>query len=61
MVVVNTNDIDTEVNLQNYRETIGLAEKIKNLKSNEEFEIANKKKIHIKRKTAEIFLLENEK
>lgn len=61
MVVVNANDIDTEVDLQNYRETIGLVEKIKNLKSKEEFEIINKKKIHIKRKTAEIFLLENEK
>lgn len=58
MIVINGNDADTEVDLQNYKETLGLTKKIKNIKTNEELEITEKRKINIKRKTAEIFLLE---
>lgn len=58
MIVINGNDADAEVDLQNYKETLGLTKKIKNIKSEKELEITEKSKINIKRKTAEIFLLE---
>jgi neopullulanase len=57
MVVVNGSDVDSEIDLNNYKETLGLTKKIKNLKSNDEFDILNNKKINIKKKSAEIFLL----
>lgn len=58
MIVINASDVDTEIDLQNYKETLGSVKKIINLNSKEEFEITRTKKINIKSKTAEIFLLE---
>jgi len=57
MVVVNGSDVDSEIDLNNYKETLGSTKKIKNLKSNDEFDISSNKKLNIKKKSAEIFLL----
>jgi glycosidase len=58
MIVVNGSDFDSEIDLNNYKETLASTNKIKNLKSNDEFDIPTNKKINIKKKSAEIFLLE---
>lgn len=58
MIVINGSDIDSEIDLNNYKETLGTTNKIKNLKSNYEFDLSTNKKINIKKKSAEIFLLE---
>ncbi len=58
MIVINGSDIDSEIDLNNYKETLGSINKIKNLKSNDEFDIPTNKIINIKKKSAEIFLLE---
>lgn len=58
MIVVNGGDVDSEINLNNYKETLIATKKIKNLKSNDEFDIITNKKLNIKKKSAEIFLLE---
>ena len=57
MIIANNNDNDFEVDLNNYKETLNGILQIENLKSNEEFDITQDKKITIKRKSAEIFLL----
>ncbi len=57
MVVVNGSDVDSEIDLKNYKETLGATKRIKNLKSNDEFDITINKQINIKKKSAEIFLL----
>jgi neopullulanase len=57
MIVVNGSDVDSEIGLSNYKETLGPTKKIKNLKSNDEFDLSTDKKINIKKKSAEIFLL----
>ena len=57
MIVANGSDVDSEINLNNYKETLGATKKIKNLKSNDEFDIITNKKLNIKKKSAEIFLL----
>ena len=57
MIIANNNDNDFEVDLNNYKETLNGISQIENLKSNEEFDITQDKKITIKRKSAEIFLL----
>ncbi|MFZ1519419.1 MAG: alpha-amylase family glycosyl hydrolase [Ignavibacteriaceae bacterium] len=58
LIVVNGSDVDSEIDLNNYKETLGSTKKIKNVKSNAEFDLSTNKKIKIKKKSAEIFLLE---
>ena len=58
MIVINGSDIDSEIDLNNYKETLGSINKIKNLRSSDEFDIPTNKIINIKKKSAEIFLLE---
>lgn len=58
MVVVNGNEIDSEIDLNNFKETLGSTKIIKNLKSNDKFDILKNNKLIIKKKSAEIFLLE---
>ncbi len=57
MIIVNGSDVDSEIDLNNYKETLGSTNKIKNLKSNDEFDITINKKLNIKKKSAEIFLM----
>lgn len=57
MIIVNGSDVDSEIDLNNYKETLGSTKEIKNLKSNNKFDISVKKKLNIKKKSAEIFLL----
>ncbi len=57
MIIVNSNDKDFEVDLNNYKETLGKTLKIENIKTDEVTDINHDKKITIKRKSAEIFLL----
>lgn len=57
MVIVNGNDKDFEVDLNNYKETLAKTLKIENIKTNEVTDITQNKKITIKKKSAEIFLL----
>lgn len=57
MVLVNSNSNDFEVDLNNYKETLSGTISIKNLKTNNVTGISNNKKINIKKKSAEIFLL----
>lgn len=58
MIVVNGSEVDSEIDLDNYKETLGSTKMIKNLKSNDKFTITANKKIKINKKSAEIFLLE---
>jgi len=57
MIIVNGSDVDKEIDLNNYKETIASTKIITNLKSNEKFDLTSNKKINIKKKSAEIFLL----
>ena len=57
MVIVNCNSDDFEVDLNNYKETLSGTISVKNLKTNDVTDISNNKKINIKKKSAEIFLL----
>ena len=57
MVIVNANDKDYEVDLNKYHETLSNTIKIKNINTNEVFDVKQNKKITIKKKSAEIFLL----
>lgn len=57
VIIVNGSDKEYEVDLNNYKETLTKALKIKNIKTNEVTDITNNKKITIKKKSAEIFLL----
>jgi glycosidase len=57
MVIVNNNEKDIEVDLNNYKKILSGTAKIENIKTGEVFDIAQNKKITIKRKSAEIFLL----
>ena len=57
MIIVNNNEKDFEINLNNYQETLSVTQRIENIKTNEILDITQNKKITIKRKSAEIFLL----
>ena len=57
MIIVNNNDKDFEVDLNKYKETLAETFKIENIKTNEVTDITQNKKIKIKKKSAEIFLL----
>lgn len=57
MIIVNNNDKETEVDLNKYKETLAKTLQIENIKTNEETDITQNKKITIKKKSAEIFLL----
>ncbi|MBK7497946.1 MAG: cyclomaltodextrinase C-terminal domain-containing protein [Ignavibacteriales bacterium] len=57
MIIVNGSDKESEVDLNKYKETLGKTLKIENIKTNEVTDITQNKKITIKKKSAEIFLL----
>jgi len=57
MIIVNNNVTDFEVDLNNYKETLSSTFKMENIKTSEMIDITQNKKITIKRKSAEIFLL----
>ncbi len=57
MIIVNGSDKDSDVDLNKYKETLAKTIKIENIKSNEIIDITLNKKITIKKKSAEIFLL----
>ena len=57
MIIVNDNDKNYEVDLSKFHETITNTLKIENIKTGEVIDITQNKKIKIKRKSAEIFLL----
>jgi len=57
MIIVNGSDKDSEIDLNNYKETLGKTLNVENLKTNEVTDITHNKKITIKKKSAEIFLL----
>ncbi len=57
MIIVNSNDSDIQVDLNKYKETLAKTFKIENIKTNEVTDITQNKKITIKKKSAEIFLL----
>ncbi len=57
MIIVNSSEIESEVDLNKYKETLGKTLKIENIKTNEVTDITQNKKIIIKKKSAEIFLL----
>lgn len=57
MIIVNNNDNNIEVDLTNYKEPLTNSIEIKNIKTNDVIDITQNKKITIKRKSAEIFLL----
>jgi hypothetical protein len=57
MIVVNGSETDSEVDLNKYKETLAKTVKIENIKTNEVTDITENKKITIKKKSAEIFLL----
>ena len=60
MVIVNNNETDFELDLSNYKETLSGTLKIENIKTGEVLDLTKNKKITVKRKSAEIFLLINE-
>ncbi len=60
MIIVNANDKDYEVDLNKYSETLESTIKIKNIKTDEVFDVTKNKKINIQKKSAEIFLLIND-
>ena len=57
MIIVNGSDKESEVDLNKYKETLAKTLKIENIKTNEVTDITQNKKITIKKKSAEIFLL----
>ena len=57
MIIVNGRDKESEVDLNKYKETLAKTLKIENIKTNEMTDITQNKKIIIKKKSAEIFLL----
>ena len=57
MIIVNGNEDDVEVDLTKYSETIAKIQKAKNIKTDELFDLNQSKKITIRSKSAEIFLL----
>ncbi len=57
MVIVNGNEQDTEVDLNKFKITLSRISEIENIKTGEVTDILKNKKILIKRKSAEIFLL----
>lgn len=57
MIIVNNNDKDVEVDLNNYSKTLAKTKKVKNIFTNELFDLTQNKKITSKRKSVEIFLL----
>jgi glycosidase len=57
MIIVNGSDKETEVDLNKFKETLTKTLKIENIKTNEVTDITQNKKIIIKKKSAEIFLL----
>jgi len=57
MIIVNGNEDDVEIDLNKYSETLAKTQKVKNIKTDEQFDLNQSKKITIKRKSAEIFLL----
>jgi glycosidase len=59
IVIVNDNDKVFEADLSKYPETFTKTQKIKNIKTDESFDLNQSKKITIKSKSAEIFLLLN--
>ena len=59
MVIINDNDKVFEADLSKYPETFAKTQKIKNIKTDESFDLNQSKKITIKSKSAEIFLLLN--
>ncbi|HCY76004.1 MAG TPA: alpha-amlyase [Ignavibacteriales bacterium] len=57
MIILNGSDKESEVDLNKYKETLAKTLKIENIKTNEVTDITQNKKITIKKKSAEIFLL----
>lgn len=57
MVIVNAKEEEVEVDLNKYRKTLGKTVKLKNIKTQEVFDITKEKKIKIENERAEIFLL----
>jgi glycosidase len=57
MIIVNGSDKESEVDLNKYKETLAKTLKIENIKTNEVTDITQNKKITIKKKSAEMFLL----
>ena len=57
MIIVNGSDKESEVDLNKYKETLAKILKIENIRTNEVTDITQNKKIIIKKKSAEIFLL----
>ena len=57
MIIVNGSDKESEVDLNKYKETLVKTLNIENIKTNEVTDITQNKKIIIKKKSAEIFLL----
>ncbi len=57
MIIVNDNDSDIVADLANYPETLSNFKKVKNIFTNEIFDLTQNKKVGIRRKSAEIFLL----
>lgn len=57
MIIVNGSDKESEVDLNKYKETLAKTLKAENIKTNAVTDITQNKKITIKKKSAEIFLL----
>lgn len=57
MIIVNAKDEEVEVDLNKYRKTLGKTLRLKNIKTQEVFDISKEKKIKIENKRAEVFLL----
>ncbi len=59
MIIVNGNEDDIKVDLNRFSETLSKIQKAKNIFTNEIFDLTQNKKITVKRKSADIFLLIN--
>jgi neopullulanase len=59
MIIVNDNDKEIEADLGKYPKTLNNFKRVKNIFTNEIFDLTQSKKITVKRKSAEIFLLMN--
>jgi glycosidase len=57
MIIVNDNDNSIEADLNKYPETLNNYKKAKNILTNEIFDLTQNKKVTVKRKSAEVFLL----
>jgi neopullulanase len=57
MIIINSNDQEYELDLNKYKETLSKTKKVKSILTNEIFDLSRNKKIKIKRKSADIFLL----